>query len=303
MGRYQDMSTNSAARRGRITLTAVAILATAVAGGCTRGEPRAAQASNAAASSSSASDTLKKVKDAGVLTVGVKFDTPPYGFIPKGKSEPEGFDIDISKEIAKRLGVKVKFVQVTAKNRTPYLETGKIDLIAASMFHTRTRDEAIDFSITYFEDQDKLLVPADSTIKGVQDLKGKTVSLTQGSTQELDVKKAAPGVKTLTYQTWPDTLQAMLRGEADAVVSSTGILVGLEQTANAAGEHVKVVGNGFAPSPVGIGMRQNDSGFRDAVNFALMDMAKDGTYDAIFKKWWGNIVPDAYQIQTWPKGS
>lgn len=303
MGGYQDMGTHKAAGHGRLMVAAVALLAVAVAGGCTRGEPRAAQASQVPAGSSSASDTLKKVKSAGVLTVGVKFDTPPYGFIPKGKSEPEGFDVDISKEIAKRLGVSVKFVQVTAKNRTAYLQSGKIDLIAASMFHTRTRDEAIDFSITYFEDQDKLLVPANSPIKGVQDLQGKTVSLTQGSTQELDVKKAAPGVKTLTYQTWPDTLQAMLRGEADAVVSSTGILVGLEQTANAAGKHVKVVGDGFAPSPVGIGMRQNDSGFRDAINFALMDMAKDGTYDAIFKKWWGNIVPEPYHIETWPKGS
>lgn len=296
------MSTHIRPRRRALAMLAVAVLTTGVASGCSHGEPRAAQASQASAQAASGG-TLQKVKSQGELVVGVKFDTPPYGYIPKGKSDPEGFDIDISNEIAKRLGVKTKFVQVTAKNRLPYLESGKIDLIAASMFHTQKRDEAIDFSITYFEDQDKLLVPANSSIKSVADLKGKTVSLTQGSTQEVDVKKAAPGVKTLTYQTWPDTLQAMLRGDADAVVSSTGILVGLEQTANAAGEHVKVVGQGFAPSPVGLGMRQNDSEFRDAVNFALMDMAKDGTYDKIFKKWWGSIVPDTYQIQTWPEGS
>jgi len=302
MGQVAHMSTPSGAKKkGLIVLVSLAVLVLTATVGCTRGESRAAQASNDKGPISS--DTLKQIKANGELVVGVKFDTPPYGFIPKGKSEPEGFDVDITNEIAKRLGVKTKFVQVTAKNRAPYLQTGKIDLIAASMFHTRTRDDAIDFSITYFEDQDKLLVPANSSIKGVADLKGKTVSLTQGSTQELDVKKAAPGVKTLAYQTWPDTLQAMLRGEADAVVSSTGILVGLKNTANAAGADVKVVGDGFAPSPVGIGMRQNDSAFRDAVNFALMDMYVDGTYDKIFKKWWGDILSDTYKIETWPQGS
>lgn len=295
------MNTHRRTRKSTKTILAlVAVLALVVVSGCSRSQSTSAAK---ASGDSAGGGTLQHVKQSGKLVVGVKYDTPPYGFIPKGKSQPEGFDIDITKEIAKRLGAKASFVQVTAKNRTPYLQSGKIDLIAASMFHTKTRDEAIDFSITYFEDQDKLLVPEGSSIKSVNDLKGKTVSLTQGSTQEVDVKKAVPSVKTLTYQTWPDTLQAMLRGEADAVVSSSGILVGLQQTANAAGKHVKVVGDGFAPSPVGMGMRQNDSSFRDAVNFALMDMYSDGTYKRIFEKWWGDIFPTVYKMQTWPKGS
>lgn len=301
IGQVKDMNTHRRTRKSTKTILAlVAVLALVVVSGCSRSQSTSAAK---ASGDSAGGGTLQHVKQSGKLVVGVKYDTPPYGFIPKGKSQPEGFDIDITKEIAKRLGAKASFVQVTAKNRTPYLQSGKIDLIAASMFHTKTRDEAIDFSITYFEDQDKLLVPEGSSIKSVNDLKGKTVSLTQGSTQEVDVKKAVPSVKTLTYQTWPDTLQAMLRGEADAVVSSSGILVGLQQTANAAGKHVKVVGDGFAPSPVGMGMRQNDSSFRDAVNFALMDMYSDGTYKRIFEKWWGDIFPTVYKMQTWPKGS
>lgn len=286
-------------RLRQTALAMLAILALVVMTSCSKGENRASKADAAKVGSS----TMEHIKSTGTLMAGVKYDTPPYGFIPKGKSEPEGFDIDIVKEIAKRLGVKASFVQATAKNRTSYLQSGKIDLIAASMIHTMTRDKAIDFSVAYFVDENKLLVPGNSTIKSVQDLAGKTVSLTQGSTQEVDVKKAAPGVKTLSYQTWPDTLQAMLRGEADAVVSTSGILVGLNETANAAGKHVKIVGSGFAPSPIAMGMRQNDSEFRDAVNFALMDMYADGTYAAIFKKWWSAVLPLPYKMETWPKGS
>ncbi len=238
----------------------------------------------------------------GKLTVGVKFDTRPYGFIEKGSSEPVGFDIDITREIAKRLKVEPKYVEVNSDNRIPYLQTGRIDVIAASMFHTRKRDEAIDFSVNYFEDADKLLVPGDSSVKELADLAGKTVAVTQGSTQQADIARLAPSVKVLGFQDWPSAMQAVFRGDAEAVVSSTGILSGLATTANAAGKKVKVVGTGFAPGPVALGLRENKSDFRDALNFALMGMQEDGTYAKIYKKWWSDVAPKVYHIETWPKG-
>jgi ABC-type amino acid transport substrate-binding protein len=263
--------------------------------GCSGGE-------SAAPAEGTQGDAKESPLADGELTVGVKYDTPPYGFIPKGQSEPAGFDVDITGEIAKRLGVEPTYVEVNADTRIPYLQTGRIDLIAASMFHTRTRDDAIDYTSTYFEDVNKFLVPENSSLKGIDDLAGKTVAVTQGSTQQADIERLSPQAKVLAFQDWPSALQAMLRGDAAAVVSSSGILSGLADRANEAGKDVKIVGEGFAPSPVGMGVRENGSDFRDAVNFALMEMYEDGTYQEIFEKWWSDVFSDVYELETWPEG-
>jgi ABC-type amino acid transport substrate-binding protein len=289
----------SGAKKGKLAVSVVAAAALMLTAACSGG----GGGSDDASSQGKAGDgSLGKIKNEGQMTIGVKFDTPPYGYIAEGESEPQGFDVDITAEIAKRLGVEPKFVEVSSENRIPYLQTGRIDLIAASMFHTRTRDEAIDFTATYFEDANKFLVPAESSLKGIEDLAGKTVTLTQGSTQQAAIERLAPDAEVLAFQDWPSALQAMLRGDAVAVVSSSGILAGLKQRANDAGKDVKIVGEGFAPSPVAMGVRKNESELRDAVNFALMEMYEDGTYDRIFKKWWSGIFPEAYEVETWPKG-
>lgn len=248
-------------------------------------------------------DTLSKAKDKGELTIGVKYDTPPFGFIPQGQSQPDGFDIDVGKAIAEKMGVKPRFEQVTSKNRIPNLETGKIDMIIATMTHTQARDKTIDFSETYFLDGQRLLVPEDSSIQGVQDLNGKTVATVQGSTSEVNIKSRAPQAKVLTYQGYPDALQAMLRGEADAVTTDGGILVGLKNTAQDAGKKVKLVGDRFSDEPYGIGVRQGDSAFRDQVNFAIMGMVEDGTYQKLYRKWFKPEDFQEFTPETWPKGS
>lgn len=291
---------NKKSRTIRTTM-GISLLATAalVITGCSGGGETPG---NASSEGQGGGGSLEKIKNEGEMAVGVKFDTPPYGFIPEGESEPQGFDVDITAEIAKRLGVEATFVEASSENRIPYLQTGRVDLVAASMFHTRTRDEAIDFSTTYFEDVNKFLVPSGSSLKGIDDLAGKTVTVTQGSTQQAAIERLAPKAEVLAFQDWPSALQAMLRGDAAAVVSSTGILSGLEKRASDAGEDVKIVGDGFAPSPIAMGFRENESAFRDAVNFALMEMYEDGTYQEIFEKWWGNVFSDVYVVETWPEG-
>lgn len=289
----------SRVKKGKLAVSVVAAAALMLTSACSG----SGGGSDDASSQGKTEDgSLGEIKNEGEITIGVKFDTPPYGFIAEGESEPQGFDVDITAEIAKRLGVKPKFVEVSSENRIPYLQTGRINLIAASMFHTRTRDEAIDFSATYFEDANKFLVPSGSSLKSIEDLAGKTVTLTQGSTQQAAIERLAPDAEILAFQDWPSALQAMLRGDAVAVVSSSGILSGLKQRANDAGKDVKIVGKGFAPSPVAMGVQENDSALRDAVNFALMEMYEDGTYDRIFKKWWSDVFPEVYEVSTWPNG-
>ena len=243
-------------------------------------------------------NTLESVKDEGKIVVGVKFDTMPFGFVPEGQSEPAGFDIDLASEFGKRLGVDVEFVQVTTKNRMPNLETGKIDMIMASMVKTEEREKVIDFSKLYFSDGQTLLVLADSPITGVDDLAGKTVSLAQGGFEGANVVAAVPDVKILSYQSWPEALQAMLRGESDAVSSTVGVLSGLSSSAIAAGKQVKTVGDEFADGPVAAGFRKGDDELRQAFDDALVDMVNDGTYEKISNKWWSDVRSEPFQVDT-----
>lgn len=279
-------------------ICALACTSVLLLGACSRKEePKTAQVST-----QQAHDTLAKVKEKKVLTVGVKADTPPYGFIPQGQSEPEGFDIDIAKQIAERMGVKLRMVEVTSANRIANLTTGKVDMLVSSLVHTRARDKVIDYSVTYFADFQKILVPENSSIKDLDDLAGKTVAVGQGSIQEQMIKKLQPKAKILSLAKWSDTLQALSTHQADAIFSAAGVLGQLRKTAAEASLNLKMVGrDGLEPIPYAVGVRQGDAALRDEVDFLLMSMVDDGTYKKIFGKWWGEIYSHPYQVEVWPE--
>src|SRR5215467_3630959 len=127
-----------------------------------------ALAMTAVTASAQAQGTIAKIKERGKLLAGVKLDTPPFGYLDD-KNEPVGFDIEIVRKIAARIGVPVELVKVTSATRIPLLVSGNVDLVAASMTHTRERDRAIDFSITYYTGGQSLMLPKASAIAGLKD--------------------------------------------------------------------------------------------------------------------------------------
>jgi ABC-type amino acid transport substrate-binding protein len=223
--------------------------------------------------------TLDQVKARGKIIAGVRYDSPPFGSLdPAGNVV--GFDIDIIKEVAKRLGVGIEFVQVTAKTRIPSLETGKIDVIAAALTHTRERDRVIDFTISYVLDGQKLMVPTGNPIRSAKDLTGKTVAAVQGSYNEATIRKVAPGARVLVFQEYPQAFLAMKQGLADAFTTIVTILEAVAKK----DPGFEVVGDFLTSEPIALGVRENDSKWRDALNFTLQDMDADGTYKAIFQR-------------------
>ena len=273
-------------RPRRIMLSVAAIsLAVAMTTGCaTRGE---------------SADSLNEALSDGVLTVGVKYDTRPFGFVPQGEFEVAGFDVDLASAIAEQLGVRVEFVQVNSQNRILNLNSGKVDVLMASMLRTDSRDEVIDFSTVYFSDGQSLLVPSDSAIDGIDDLGPETtVATVQGTPEEEVLLENAPeGVGTVTYQSWPDALQSLYRGEAQAVTTTVGILYGLQQSSEAAGRPVEIVGEPFAEGPIAAGFREGDDEFIEAFDDALLELQANGTYQDIYLRWWSEALPDVYQIE------
>ena len=144
-------------------------------------------------------NTLAAIKERGKILAGVKFDTPPFGFLDE-KNEPVGFDLDLVRKIAEKLGVGVEFVKVTSPTRIPLLVSGNVDLVAASMTDTPEREKTIDFSITYYTGGQSLLVPAESKITGLEDLDGKEVAVQQGTTLEKNIAAAAPNAKVTAFK-------------------------------------------------------------------------------------------------------
>lgn len=272
-----------------VGLSAAALLATSLAG-CS---------SSGSVGGTGGVNSLEKITENGTFVVGVKFDTRPYGFVPEGQSEPAGFDIDLATEIADRLGVEVELVQVNSQNRILNLESGKVDALMASMLRTPEREETIDFSIDYLSDGQMLLVPEDSKITSIDDLgSDTTVAVVQGTPEEKVLLENAPeGVKTVTYQSWPDALQSLYRNEAQAVTTTLGILYGLKESSDDAGKPMEIVGGSFADGPIAAGFRKGDSELIEAFNDALLDMQEDGTYEEIFLKWWGDAIPEVYVMQ------
>ncbi len=246
-----------------------------------------------------AENTLEKVKANGVLVAGVKFDAPPFGYVDESGSVV-GFDIDVTKYIADFIGVDVEMKQVTSKTRIPMLQEGTVDMLVATMTHNKQREEAIDFSITYFFTGQKLLVKEGSNIESAADLAGKTVSTIQGSTSELNIKRAQPAARVLTFQEYPQAFLALRQGKAQAMTTDASILAGF------AGQYpgFKIVGPNIAPEPYGIGVREFDSDFRDAVNLAIMDMWETGYYQEVYEKWFGPDtkypIPLGGEVEIWP---
>ncbi len=239
-------------------------------------------------------DKLLDIKKAGVINAGIKYDFKPFGFINKSGSVV-GFDVDLLKQVAKRIGVLPKFQQVTSKNRIPMLVSGEIDIIVASMTHKRSRDETIDFSTSYFFDGQAMLVKSDETQTSYRGFKDKKVGAIQGATGGINFKKLQPNAKVVYFQEYPQAVLALKKGKIDAITTD---LVWCVTQANDSRGKLKVLNEIMSYEPYGIGINENESNLRDAINFAIEDMVKDGTYEKLYIKWF-NKKPERLP-SIWP---
>jgi polar amino acid transport system substrate-binding protein len=227
-------------------------------------------------------DGIAAIKQRGKLLAGVKFDTPPFGFL-NDENKPVGFDLDMVRLVAKRIGVPVEFVKVTSPTRIPVLAAGNVDLVAASMTNTPDRAKVIDFSITYFVGHQSLLVPANSPIKGPEDLNGKRVAVQQGTTLEQTIAQLAPQAKVTSFKDYDSAWLALQQGRADAFTGSEIILHGFLKN----NPKFKIVGKPFSAEPFGIGVRKGNTELANEINAALQDAWKSGEYQKLYEQWFG----------------
>jgi len=249
-----------------------------------------------------AASKYDEIKKRGVLIAGVKDATPPFGFVDDSK-QLVGFEVDLLKAVAAKMGVKLELKPVTSATRIPMLTQGSIDIICATMTHKIERESQVDFSITYFMDGQSLLVKKGSPVKSVADLSGKKVGTAKGSTSEKNVMQANKRAQVLSFEDYPPAFLALKQGKVVAVTTDSSILVGLKNK-DEKPEAWEIVGGVFTEEPYAFGVPQNDSKFRNFVNSVLIELWRSGEYAKIYDKWMGPKtkyhIPLRWKMDIWP---
>jgi glutamate transport system substrate-binding protein len=233
-----------------------------------------------------ADSTLGKIQAKGEITIGVKFDVPPFGVKNPQTGDVEGFDVEMGKAIAARLGVKPKFIEAISDNRIPFLEDGTADVILSTMTINEERVEQIEFSDPYFIARGRVLVPGDSTIASVADLAGKNVCTALGSTYEANLKKQAPEAKLKLVDSYSECLELVQNGAVDAVSTDDVILTGMiiqDPT-------LKLVGEDLTQEPYGAGIKKGETELVTFVNETFQGLKDDGTWMKLFDQWIGKYT-------------
>jgi ABC-type amino acid transport substrate-binding protein len=230
-----------------------------------------------------ANTTLGKIQRSGEITIGVKYDVPPFGFLNPQSDEVEGFDVDVGRFIAEELGVEPKFIEAISDNRIPFLERGTVDLILSTMTINQERDTEIDFSQPYYIAQGRILVPQGSDIAGLQDLNGRSVCTALGSTYEETIRERAPDADLRLVDKYSECLTLLQTEAIDAISTDDVILTGMIIE----DDSLEMVGNRLTIEPYGVGIKDGDRQLQRFVDGVLRQVEEDGRWEETYQKWVG----------------
>jgi polar amino acid transport system substrate-binding protein len=238
-----------------------------------------------------AADTsLQTVKQKGKLVLGLDDSFPPMGF-RNDDNQIVGYDIDLAKEVAKRLGVQLAPQPIDWNAKEQELNTGKIDCIWNGFTITEERQKAMSFTKPYLKNAQVVVVKKGSGYTTLASLKGKKVGLQAGSSAAgaLDAAKDFRASLKEVVE-FKDNLTALMDLEARGVDAVVMDLILANDNIKRSGKPYVVLQETLAPEVFGIGFRKADLGLRDAVQGALDAMAKDGTLAKVTTKWFGSDI-------------
>ncbi|MGL5207010.1 MAG: transporter substrate-binding domain-containing protein [Acidaminococcaceae bacterium] len=234
-------------------------------------------------------DKAATKKEAGKkIVVGLDDNFPPMGF-KNEKNEIVGFDIDMAKEAAKRLGRPVEFKPIDWSSKEAELKSGRIDVIWNGLNITEERKKNMLFSNPYMEAKQLIFVAAGSPIKGQADLAGKVIGMQSASTAEQNLENDKAFAATLKeVKKYPDCIAAMMdmeAGRVDAII--TDEIVGRYYMEKKPGKFVALEKPVGPIGSFGIGFRLDDKALQGDIQKVLDEMKKDGTSAKISKQWFG----------------
>ena len=245
------------------------------------------------------SDTLAKVKSSGVVTMGVRESSGALSYT-LGDGKYTGYHVEICQKILANLEkaagrkLEIKYQPVTSQNRIPLVQNGTVDIECGSTTNNAARQKDVAFVDTTYVEEVRIAVKADSGIKSIPDLNGKTIATTTGTTpvQTLRKNKRATGVefKEIFGKDHADSFLLLESGRADAFVMDGSILSG--NIANAKNpKGFKLVGEALSVEPIAIMIRKDDPLFKRLADDTVKAMIKSGEMNKLWTKWFLSPIP------------
>lgn len=230
-------------------------------------------------------DDLTKIIKRDKLIVGVRQDTPPFGFRNE-RDELVGYDIDLVKIFAKSLlgdEDKLEFVPVTASDRIRILNSQQVDFLVATMSITPQRQHILYFSRPYYVAGQAILVKNSSSATSINDFEGKNLIIVFGSTSERDIRTNVPGVKLLGYKTYSEAIKALKDGKAEGIVADDTILLGYAYN----DKSLKLLPKRYSKEPYAVAFRQETDStiLIEKINYIIGNLYSSGQLNRLQEKW------------------
>ena len=235
------------------------------------------------ASGAAHADLLKDIREAKKIRIAVDTGSPPYGFV-NDALKPVGSDVETAQLLAQDLSVALEMVQTTSPNRIPFLQTGKADIVVASLSVTPEREKVIDFSTPYAQILAVVAGPKATVIKGFEDLNGKRVATTRGSNNDRVATQGAKEAQMVRYDDDATLVTAAVSGQADIIATSPAIVNTVLAKSPQKDMVIKFV---MQTVPLGIGVRKNEPEFKTWLNDWITKNTQNGKLTAIYKKYHG----------------
>jgi glutamate transport system substrate-binding protein len=241
-----------------------------------------------------AGTTMEALNKAQTLRVGTKYDQPLFGL--KGlDGNPAGFDVEIAKIIAGKLGIpadKIAYTEAPSAVREEVIEQNRVDVVVATYTINDKRKERISFAGPYYVAGQDLMVKSDNTtITGPDSLRAANskVCSVAGSTPGENIKKYIDPANLVLFDVYSKCADALRTGQVDVVTTDNVILSGLIEQSNGA---FKLVNNKFTEEPYGIGVKKGDVAFCEFINQTLKEAEADGSYKAAWDSTVGKVTPE-----------
>jgi polar amino acid transport system substrate-binding protein len=226
---------------------------------------------------------IDDIRQRGVVRIGVSLGGEPIGFRDE-QNNPVGYDVDVAKMLAEKLGVPVEFSDVSGDARVSMLVSGQLDIVVANTSATLERAKSVSFSIPYNRAGMRVIVRKDAGITSLEELAGKSVVVGRGTTGEAFLKKAVPAASLVYVDNFsPDGVLQLQQGRVQAAIEDSSLLDYLA----AKDENLVTLAGLYSNDPIGIAVAQGDSEMVRWLDMFVSDYIQSGAYEANYKKWWG----------------
>src|SRR3954462_2295746 len=239
-----------------------------------------------------AGSTMARLHDAGKVTIGTKFDQPGFGLLNPRTNAPEGFDVEVAKIVAGKLGIapeKIQWKETVSANRESFIQNGQVDYVVATYTINDARKQLVDFAGPYYIAGQDIMVAKGNPkkITGPDDLAGKNVCSVEGSTPAQNIRDNYPDAKLTLFDVYSKCADALGNGQVDAVTTDNVILTGLVAASDG---DFELVGKPFTEEPYGIGLKKGDDDFRTFINDTLEKSFDDGSWAEAWDRTAGQIT-------------